>query len=53
MNGTTVDVWDRLAVPVGSYFTNYGSKTYNRYLALQLALTKKFSNKWMGDASFI
>jgi hypothetical protein len=53
VNGTTVDVWDRLAVPVGSYYTNYGSKTYNRYMALQVALTKKFSNKWMGDASFI
>jgi hypothetical protein len=53
VNGTTVDVWDRLAVPVGSYLTNYGSKTYNRYLAVQLGLTKKFSNKWMGDASFI
>lgn len=53
VNGTTVDIWDRNAVPVGSYFTNYGSKTYNRYLALQLALTKKFSNKWMADASFI
>ena len=53
VNGTTVDVWDRIAVPVGSYFTNYGSKTYNRYMAIQLALTKKFSNKWMADASFI
>ena len=37
---------------MGTYFTNY-KKDYNRYLALQLALTKKFSAKWMADVSFI
>jgi hypothetical protein len=53
VNGSAVDVWNRYAVPVGTYYTNYGSGTYNRYMAVQLAMTKKFSNKWMADASFI
>jgi hypothetical protein len=52
VNGKAVEYWDRYEVPVGTYFTNY-KKNYNRYMALQLALTKKFSNKWMADASFI
>ena len=52
VNGKTVDYWNRYDVPEGTYFTNY-KKNYNRYLALQLALTKKFSDKWMADASFI
>jgi hypothetical protein len=52
VNGSTVDVWDRLAVPVGTYYTNYGSGTYSRYMSLQLAMTKKLSGKWMADASF-
>ena len=52
VNGKTVEYWDRHEVPVGTYFTNY-KKNYNRYLALQLSMTKKFSNKWMADASFI
>jgi len=53
VNGTPVEVWNRYAVPVGTYFSNYGSKTYNRYMAVSLALTKKLSNKWMADVSFI
>jgi hypothetical protein len=52
VNGRAVEYWDRYEVPVGTYFTNY-KKNYNRYLALQLSMTKKFSNKWMADASFI
>jgi hypothetical protein len=52
VNGKQVNYWDRHEVPVGTYFTNY-KKNYNRYLALQLSLTKKFSGKWMADASFI
>ncbi len=52
VNGKTVEYWDRYEVPVGVYFTNY-KKNYNRYLAMQLALTKKFSKRWMADASFI
>ena len=53
VNGTPVEVWDRYAIPIGTHYTNYSNKTYNRYMAVQLALTKKFSNKWMADASFI
>jgi hypothetical protein len=53
VNGMPVEVWDRHALPVGTYYTNYGSGTYSRYMALQLAMTKKFSNKWMADASFM
>ncbi len=52
VNGLEVAYWDRHEVPVGTFFTNY-KKNYNRYLALQLAMTKKFSRHWMGDASFI
>lgn len=52
VNGKTVDYWDRYAVPEGVYFTNY-QKNHNRYMALQLALTKKFSKRWMADASLI
>jgi hypothetical protein len=52
VNGQTIEYWNRYEVPEGTYFTNY-KKNYNRYLALQLALTKKFSAKWMADASFI
>jgi hypothetical protein len=52
VNGKEVTYWDRHEVPVGTYFTNY-KKNYNRYTGLQLAMTKKFSDKWMADASFI
>ncbi len=52
VNGKAVDYWNRYQVPEGTYFTNY-KKNYNRYLALQLSMTKKFSNKWLADASFI
>jgi hypothetical protein len=53
VNGQPVEVWDRYAVPVGTYYTNYGSGTYSRYMALQFAMTKKFSKNWMADASFM
>jgi hypothetical protein len=52
VNGKTIEIWDRYAVPEGIYFTNY-KKNYNRYMALQLSLTKKFSKRWMADASFM
>jgi hypothetical protein len=52
VNGKTIDVWDRYAVPEGTYLTNY-KQAYNRYLAVQLAMTKKFSKHWMADVSFI
>lgn len=51
VNGKAVEYWNRTKVPVGTYFTNY-TKNYNRYMAVQLGLTKKFSGKWMADASF-
>ena len=53
VNGMPVEVWDRYDVPVGTYYTNYGKNATAATLALQLALTKKFSDKWMADASFM
>jgi len=52
VNGKEVQYWDRHEIPVGTYRTNY-KKNYNRYLGLQLAMTKKFSDKWLADASFV
>jgi hypothetical protein len=49
---TTVPLYARHVKPVGTYFTNYGSSEYEKYLALELIFTKKLSNKWMADASF-
>jgi len=52
VNGKSIEYWNRYQVPVGTYFTNY-KKNYNRYMAIQFGLTKKFSDKWMADASFM
>jgi hypothetical protein len=50
--GTTqVPKWLRKAVPVGTYYTNY-KNDYEKYMAVELAFTKKLSNKWLADASF-
>ncbi len=49
---TTVPLYARKVKPVGSYFMNYGSGEYEKYMAVELIFTKKLSNKWMGDASF-
>jgi hypothetical protein len=46
------EVWARHEIQVGTYYYNW-DKAYNRYLAGQLTLTKKLSNKWMADMSFI
>jgi hypothetical protein len=46
------DVYARHEEPVGTYYYNW-TKAYNRYLAGQLTLTKKLSNKWMADMSFV
>ena len=35
----------------GTYYTNY-EKAYNRYMAVQLVMNKRLSNKWMANASF-
>ena len=51
-DGSTVPYYQRHEIPVGNYFTNK-KKAYDRYLALQMVMTKKLSNKWMADMSFI
>ncbi|MBU4267256.1 MAG: carboxypeptidase regulatory-like domain-containing protein [Acidobacteria bacterium] len=48
---TKVPRWLRKVVPVGTYFTNY-ENDYEKYMAVELVLTKKLSSKWMADASF-
>jgi len=50
--GETVPYYLRHEKPSTTYYTNYNSDTYSRSLALQVILSKKFSNKWMMDASF-
>lgn len=42
--------YERYEIPVASYRTNY-DKTHTRYLAGSLVLKKRFSHKWMMDAS--
>ena len=42
--------YERDEQPIADYRTNY-KKRYTRYLAASLALRKRFSNKWMMDAS--
>jgi hypothetical protein len=51
-DGSTKDYYLRHENPDALYRTNYGSKTYNDYKALQLAISKKLSHGWMLDASF-
>ncbi|MEN8223500.1 MAG: hypothetical protein ABFR36_09625, partial [Acidobacteriota bacterium] len=43
--------YSRYNVPVAYQMANF-KKNYNQYMAMQLVLSKKFSNKWMFDASF-
>ncbi|MBA7668140.1 hypothetical protein ES703_76244 [subsurface metagenome] len=42
--------YERYETPIADYRTNH-KETYTRYLAASLALKKRFSNKWMLDAS--
>lgn len=42
--------YERYEIPVAYYRTNF-DKTHTRYLAGSLVLKKRFSNKWMMDAS--
>jgi hypothetical protein len=49
---TFVPLYARKVKPVGTYFTNYGSGEYEKYMAVELIFTKKLSDKWMADASF-
>lgn len=43
--------YERHEIPIATYRTN-GEKSYTRYLAASLVLKKRFSQKWMMDASF-
>ncbi len=49
--GITKNVYKRSKWTIGSYRTN-SKNQYERYLAAQLVLTKRLSNRWMMDASF-
>lgn len=54
VEGVQVPIYDRkkaFAYGSGSYYRNALSGTYQRYLGLQLMLSKKFSHKWMADLS--
>jgi hypothetical protein len=51
-DGSTAPYYQRYEQPVNFHFTNYGSGTYETYMGLTVIFTKKFSNKWMLDASF-
>jgi len=51
-NGNVVPYFGRYEKPLGEYHYNL-DRAYNRYLALQFSITKKFSPKWMFDGSFI
>jgi hypothetical protein len=51
VGSTKVPRYLRKVTPVGTYYTNY-SNDYEKYMALQLMVTKKLSNKWMLDANF-
>ena len=49
--GITKDVYARTEWPIGTYRTNSKNR-YERYMAAQIVLTKRLSNRWMMDASF-
>ncbi len=52
-DGSTVPIYQRYNRPASyNYYTNYDSDTNYEYMALQLIFSKKFSEKWMLDASF-
>lgn len=51
VGGQTVPIYEQIETPVGLYYYNL-DKSHYRYLALQVALSKKLSNKWMGNFSF-
>jgi hypothetical protein len=52
LDGSSAPYYLRNEQPSGYYYTNYDADTYERYLALVLQFSKKFSDKWMFDASF-
>jgi hypothetical protein len=52
-DGTVVPVYYRYANPKNyGYYTNYDGNTNYEYMAIQVMFSKKFSGKWMLDASF-
>ena len=48
---TTVPLYARKVKPNGTYYLNH-EKDYERFMSVQLGLTKKLSSKWMADVSF-
>ncbi|UCH98049.1 MAG: hypothetical protein JSV88_14675, partial [Candidatus Aminicenantes bacterium] len=51
VGGTEVPIYEPLEAPVGNYYYNL-EKAYDRYLGLQLLMTKKLSHGWMANLSF-
>jgi len=51
-DGATTPYYMRNFRPGTYYYTNHGSDYYERYMAVVLQFSKKFSKKWMFDASF-
>jgi hypothetical protein len=52
LDGSTAPYYVRNEKPSGYLWTNYDNDTYERYLAVVVQFSKKFSDKWMFDASF-
>ncbi|MCK4943909.1 MAG: hypothetical protein KAS65_10045, partial [Candidatus Aminicenantes bacterium] len=52
LDGSTAPYYLRNEQPDEYYWTNFDNETYLRYLAVVLQFSKKFSEKWMFDASF-
>ncbi len=50
-DGQSAPYYLRHEKPDTIYYTNYDGDTYEQYLALQLIFSKKFSHRWMLDAS--
>ncbi|MCK4888822.1 MAG: hypothetical protein KAS97_02760, partial [Candidatus Aminicenantes bacterium] len=51
-SGKTKDYYLRTTRPQGNTLTNHNSDYSDKYMSLQIAVSKKFSNKWMLDTSF-
>lgn len=51
VGGTTVPLYEQIETPVGTQYYNL-KDAYLEYLGLTLRMTKKLSDKWMGDFSF-
>jgi hypothetical protein len=51
VGGTQVPTWEQDDTGIGNYYYNL-DKAYDTYLGLQVAMTKKLSNRWMANFSF-